>query len=233
MSVSSTNHNFSSNSIHSPKPKKIRKLFTSDEDNRLIAIMKTLPFTTWNAVSAQIPGRTARQCRDRWANYLCPTNKNAPWTDQEDLMLLEKYNLYGPQWSKIATFFDGRSDNNVKNRWNTHIKPISVFDEGSQKVVLDQDLKAHVSMSRTAKHNHPLSNTFDSFSVTRQSSAQTITHLEKITLPSIYTFQQNNNEQKIANPVLPRASPAAVSGRMRSISVQPYGVPSIMEFMNH
>lgn len=104
------------------KPKKIRKLFSAEEDALLSHIMFEQTFTTWIAVAAQIPGRSARQCRDRWANYLSPENKNGPWTPEEDEQLAEKYAELGPQWTTIAKYFDGRSENNVKNRWYTHLK---------------------------------------------------------------------------------------------------------------
>lgn len=106
----------------STKQKKIRKLFSVEEDHLLTTIMYGQPFTTWIAVAAQIPGRTARQCRDRWANYLSPNNKNGPWSQNEDEILAEKHKEYGPQWTIISKFFDGRSENNVKNRWYTHLK---------------------------------------------------------------------------------------------------------------
>lgn len=103
------------------KTKKMRKLFSVEEDRLLTQIMYNQPFSTWIAVAAQIPGRSARQCRDRWANYLSPRNKNGPWSQTEDEILAEKYREYGPQWTTIAKFFDGRSENNVKNRWYTHL----------------------------------------------------------------------------------------------------------------
>ena len=104
------------------RQKKIRKLFTPEEDALLRRIMFEQTFTTWIAVAAQIPGRSARQCRDRWANYLSPENKNGPWTQDEDRLLTEKFLELGPQWTSIAKFFDGRSENNVKNRWYTHLR---------------------------------------------------------------------------------------------------------------
>ena len=104
------------------RPKKIRKLFSPEEDALLSRIMFEQPFTTWMAVAAQMSGRSARQCRDRWANYLSPENKNGPWTLEEDKLLMEKVREFGSQWTTIARFFDGRSENNVKNRWYTHLK---------------------------------------------------------------------------------------------------------------
>ena len=108
--------------------KKIRKLFSQQEDALLTQIMYQQPFETWIAVAEQLPGRTARQCRDRWVNYLSPSNKNGPWSHEEDQLLAEKYLEHGPQWTTIAKFFDGRSENNVKNRWYTYVK--SRFNTG-------------------------------------------------------------------------------------------------------
>ncbi|KAK8885480.1 hypothetical protein M9Y10_040929 [Tritrichomonas musculus] len=118
----STSHSNDSLTTPPTKQKKMRKPFSVDEDHLLTNIMYGKPFTTWIDVAAQIPGRSARQCRDRWANYLSPNNKNGPWSRGEDEILAEKHREYGSQWTVIAKFFDGRSENNVKNRWYTHLK---------------------------------------------------------------------------------------------------------------
>jgi hypothetical protein len=102
------------------KPK--RRLFTAEEDALLCLAVQDQRLTTWIEIATRIPGRTARQCRDRWANYLCPQNKNAAWTAAEDDLLVSRFLEIGPHWSAIAKFFDGRSENNVKNRWYTHLR---------------------------------------------------------------------------------------------------------------
>jgi hypothetical protein len=61
--------------------------------------------------------RNARQCRERYKNYLSPQFHNDPWTPAEERLLTEKVKELGQKWSKIATFFKGRSDVNVKNQW--------------------------------------------------------------------------------------------------------------------
>jgi hypothetical protein len=106
-----------------PDPQQRRRLFTSEEDALLCRLMFERHFSTWIEVAAYLPGRSARQCRDRWANYLCPYNKNAAWTEDEDALLVEKVKELGCRWTTIAKSFDGRSENNVKNRWYTHLKP--------------------------------------------------------------------------------------------------------------
>ena len=68
-------------------------------------------------------GRSTRQCRERYKTYLSPQILNAPWTPQDDQFLIEKYQEIGPRWAEIARLFKNRSDNNIKNRWYTHLKP--------------------------------------------------------------------------------------------------------------
>lgn len=95
-----------------------RHKFSSFEDELLKqAIAKLGPYD-WNAIAAEVPGRSSRQCRDRWKKYLSGV-ENGPWTEEEDALLVMKYNELGPKWAQIAQFFKSRTDNNVKNRWVT------------------------------------------------------------------------------------------------------------------
>ncbi|EAY22700.1 Myb-like DNA-binding domain containing protein [Trichomonas vaginalis G3] len=95
-----------------------RHKFSSYEDELLKQAYAKLGPNDWNAIAEEVPGRTARQCRDRWKKYLSGV-ENGPWTEEEDALLLEKYNELGPKWAQIAQFFKSRTDNNVKNRWVT------------------------------------------------------------------------------------------------------------------
>jgi hypothetical protein len=65
-----------------------------------------------------MPGRSARQCKERWVNYLSPTLNTGEWTPEEDRLLLEKQRAYGTKWAQIAKFFPNRTDGMVKNRFN-------------------------------------------------------------------------------------------------------------------
>jgi hypothetical protein len=77
-----------------------------------------------------MPGRTARQCRDRYKNYLMESLVNAPWSPEEDAILLDRFQLLGPKWVEIGKLLHGRSGNNVKNRWYKHLKKASVVQLG-------------------------------------------------------------------------------------------------------
>ena len=98
-----------------------RRKFTPEEDNKLKKIISIYGAKKWDKVALMMPGRTGRQCRDRFHNYLSPSLVNGPWTKEEDKILEQKVLEYGQHWNKISKFFKGRSDNNIKNRWHTYI----------------------------------------------------------------------------------------------------------------
>jgi len=94
-----------------------RSSFTSEEDEKLKEMVAKYGESNWNDISRHFPGRTTRQCRERYRHYLNPMIKNGEWTREEDELLLEKYEEFGSKWVQIAKFFNSRTDINVKNRW--------------------------------------------------------------------------------------------------------------------
>lgn len=101
---------------------KKRKYFTEEEDQLLIAAAISYNQSSWNTISQHIPGKTPKQCRDRWMNYLRPSLKFDPWTNQEDNLLISLVNIHGTHWTKMKQYFPGRSTNSIKNRWYWLIK---------------------------------------------------------------------------------------------------------------
>jgi hypothetical protein len=96
-----------------------RSKFTPEEDAMLKHIVETDPSLNWNTVAQMMPGRTARQVRERYKNYLSPHLNKGGWSEAEDELLREKFAEFGPRWSVLKKFFVNRSDVNVKNRWST------------------------------------------------------------------------------------------------------------------
>ncbi|KAK8835019.1 hypothetical protein M9Y10_031757 [Tritrichomonas musculus] len=100
--------------------KDYRNKFTKQEDEYLLSLTRRYGPKRWKFIANQIPGKTGRQCRDRYVNYLRDGIGNHPWTEDEDYLLHIKVKEMGTHWSKISQFFKGRSANNIKNRWYTY-----------------------------------------------------------------------------------------------------------------
>lgn len=102
--------------------KQSRRNFTIEEDKRLIQLVNQIGEENWDLVSRYMPGRNIRQCKERWGTYLNPRVNKAPWTPEEDELLIRKFKEIGPRWVEMGKYFVGRSDNNIKNRWYSHLK---------------------------------------------------------------------------------------------------------------
>jgi hypothetical protein len=93
--------------------------FESHEDSLLSEAVRIFGTRDWWLVASAVPNRTARQCRERWCNYLNPRLISRPWTEPEDRLLLEKADEMGCRWNVIVSFFDGRSKNSLRNRYRS------------------------------------------------------------------------------------------------------------------
>ena len=101
----------------STTPKRKREKFLPEEDQRLRELVAIHGESSWDIVSKNMKNRNQRQCRERWKHYLSSSRPKAPWTNEEDELLYQKMTELGPKWTKIAKFFDGRTDIQVKTRW--------------------------------------------------------------------------------------------------------------------
>lgn len=98
-----------------------RRKFTPEEDQALIYFVCKNGSYDWKKISEYMPGRTAKQCRDRYCNYLSEKTINEPWKKEEDEILLKYLSFVGPKWVEISKHIPGRSGSNVKNRWYKHL----------------------------------------------------------------------------------------------------------------
>ena len=111
------------------------KKFTEKEDILLKNIVNLFGAKNWRMIASMIPNKTARQCRDRYTNYLAPGYIHSEWTDDEDILLFQKYVEFGPQWTKIQKFFPNRTANSIKNRYNyTVCKKQNNLDPNEQSI---------------------------------------------------------------------------------------------------
>ncbi|GKA62914.1 homeodomain-like protein, partial [Tanacetum coccineum] len=97
--------------------------WTSEEDHKLVAYIEEHGHGSWRALPLKAGlQRCGKSCRLRWKNYLRPDIKRGKFTSQEEQTIIQLHALLGNRWAAIASHLPKRTDNEIKNYWNTHLK---------------------------------------------------------------------------------------------------------------
>ncbi|GFP88337.1 protein odorant1 [Phtheirospermum japonicum] len=152
--------------------------WTLEEDSKLMSFILNNGIQCWRLVP-KLAGlmRCGKSCRLRWINYLRPDLKRGAFTEAEEDMIIELHSRLGNRWSKIAAHFPGRTDNEIKNHWNTRIK--------KKMKLMGLDPLTHKPMIEQNTQN----------SESDQEIHQNLEIQENVTLPPLrdYQVQQNSD----------------------------------------
>ncbi|CDP00365.1 unnamed protein product [Coffea canephora] len=97
--------------------------WTAEEDQKLLTYIERHGHGSWRALPSKAGlQRCGKSCRLRWTNYLRPDIKRGKFSLQEEQTIIQLHALLGNRWSAIAAHLPKRTDNEIKNYWNTHLK---------------------------------------------------------------------------------------------------------------
>ncbi|KAG2678919.1 hypothetical protein I3843_11G026500 [Carya illinoinensis] len=120
-------------------------LWTVEEDRILMEYVKVHGKGKWNRIakmSAAGLKRCGKSCRLRWMNYLSPSVKRGDFSEDEEDLIIRLHNLLGNRWSLIAGRVPGRTDNQVKNHWNTYLSKKLGIKKEKNKVCVNARLSS-------------------------------------------------------------------------------------------
>jgi len=116
-----------------------KSTWTAEEDALLIRLVADQgAAANWSAIAVHMPGKKSKQCRERYHNHLASGVRKGDWSKEEEARLFELQAEYGNAWAKIAACMPGRTDNSVKNRFNSLSRSLQ---NKAMKASLTEELK--------------------------------------------------------------------------------------------
>lgn len=119
------------------KPGLIKGPWTNEED----AILKNWVLQNgpnkWSNCAKIIPGRNCKQCRERWFNHVDPNVKKGDWSLEEDGIIFNFFQTFGPKWAFISKLMPGRSENSIKNRFYSSLRKFKKQAKSFEEINFD------------------------------------------------------------------------------------------------
>ncbi|CAI0453400.1 unnamed protein product [Linum tenue] len=126
--------------------------WTPEEDILLVSYVQEHGPGNWRAVPTHTGLlRCSKSCRLRWTNYLRPGIKRGNFTDHEEKMIIHLQALLGNRWAAIASYLPERTDNDIKNYWNTHLKKKLTMTNNSDSSSPSPSSSANSSISSSTR----------------------------------------------------------------------------------
>ncbi|KAF3652691.1 Transcription factor MYB39 [Capsicum annuum] len=180
--------------------------WTPDEDKKLMDYITNNGHTNWQLIPKKAGlNRCGKSCRLRWTNYLRPDIKRGAFSFEEEEIIISLHSILGNKWSRIASHLPGRTDNEIKNFYNTHLRKKLLrlgIDPRTHKPISDLNFLINLSHQFPSKHNLFINNPL-AYALKLQAQVTEIAKLQQL-LQDLYApintnipllpsnFQENN-----------------------------------------
>ncbi|KAK4371905.1 hypothetical protein RND71_007289 [Anisodus tanguticus] len=126
--------------------------WTTEEDEKLVEFIKKNGHGSWRSLP-KLAGLLCcgKSCRLRWTNYLRPDIKRGPFSPEEQKLVIQLHGILGNRWAAIASQLPGRTDNEMENLWNTHLKK-RLLSMGIDAQTHEHGLLRRPATSPSARH---------------------------------------------------------------------------------
>ncbi|GMF65249.1 unnamed protein product [Phytophthora lilii] len=162
----------------------------SFEEDQVLEYLVTQGCNNWGQIAERIPGRTPKQCRERWKNHLDPAINKGPYTEEEDSVILTAQARLGNKWSQIAQLLKGRTEDSVKIRWKSlKQNPSKAAASHAQHKKNQQQAQAAAAQQAAMGYNNP--------ALMRQRQLQLLQQQQHLQAHNAEAVQQLDQQQQM------------------------------------